>query len=56
MFTSRPDPRIDASLIDAALDEELDLLLRLVVATNRTEGPLDPATLDAVLFDEDADC
>ena len=50
------DPRIDPSLIDAALGEEVELLLRLVEAANASEGPLDAATIDAVLFDEDADC
>jgi hypothetical protein len=46
-------PRIDPSLIDVALDEEVELLMRLIDAANSSDGPLDAAKIDAVLFVED---
>lgn len=49
--TGRHDPRIDPSLIEEALSEEIELLLRLIQAANASDGHLDPATLDAILFD-----
>lgn len=55
MSTGPTDPRIDPALIDTALDEEVGLLLRLIEKANTSEGPLDAATVDALLFDEDAD-
>jgi hypothetical protein len=50
-----PDPGIDPSLFDAALDEEVDLLMRLIAKVNTCDGPLDVATVDSVLFGEGAD-
>lgn len=57
VFPSGPsDSAIDPSLIDTALSEEVELLLRLIDVANTSEAPLDAARVDAVLFDEDADC
>jgi hypothetical protein len=53
--SSPRDPRVDPALIDSALREEVDLLMRLIAAANANDGRLDPAALDAALFSEEPD-
>lgn len=50
VLPGRRESRIDPSLIDLPLQDEVDLLMRLIAAANDTQNHLDLMTLDAILF------
>lgn len=46
-----PGEPLDASLDDPVLREEVELLIRMMVAVNASEDPLDQVAIDRALFD-----